>query len=63
MGWRVLVGTSESEVPGGLQSEWVVMGPANKTITTLADRPGWTALGGPGVTWTDDYSSVLSVLR
>jgi hypothetical protein len=63
MGWRVLVGTSNSATPGRLPSVWVVMGPANETIGTLAHRPGWTTLGGPSVTWTDDYSSVLSVLR
>jgi hypothetical protein len=63
MGWRVLVAASTSETPGRLLSEWVVMGPANDTLATLANRPGWTTLGGPRISWTDDYSSVLSVLR
>lgn len=62
-GWRVMVGTSESATPGGLLSEWVVMGPANDTIAALAQRPGWITLGGRSISWTDDYSSVLSVLR
>ena len=63
MGWSALVGTSMSATPSGSPSVWVVMGPANDTMRSLADRPGWTTLGGPSVSWTDDYSSVLSVLR
>jgi hypothetical protein len=63
MGWQVVVGTSKSATKGGLQSEWVVMAPANDTIRALAQQPAWSTLGGPSVAWTDDYSSVLSVLR
>jgi hypothetical protein len=63
MGWRALVGTTTSATSGGLTSHWVVMGPANDIIRTLAHRPGWTRLGQRSVAWTDDYSSVLSVLR
>jgi SAM-dependent methyltransferase len=63
MGWRVVLGPTNSTTPGELSSVWVVMGPANDTIRTLDHRPGWTTLGGPSVAWTDDYSSVLSVLR
>jgi spermidine synthase len=63
MGWRALVDTSTSTTAGGMASVWVVMGPANDTIRALVDRPGWTTMGARSVAWTDDYSSVLSVLR
>lgn len=63
MGWTAEIGTDNSPAEGASHSTWVVVGPDSKTLRTLADRPGWEKLTGPGVTWTDDYSSVLSVLR
>ena len=64
MGWTAEIGTDNSPAEGASHSTWVVMGPPDsRTLRTLADRPGWERLTGPGVTWTDDYSSVLSVLR
>ncbi|GAB3769772.1 hypothetical protein FB382_001465 [Nocardioides ginsengisegetis] len=63
LGWTALVRTGTSTAAGGVRAVWVVMGPDNDTLEALAQRPGWSALSGRSVAWTDDYSSVLSVLR
>ncbi len=63
MGWDAVVGTTASPSASVMRSTWVVMSPDGTTTDDLSGRPGWTRLTGPGVAWTDDYSSVLSVLR
>lgn len=46
------------------ESNWVVMTPDDAVATRLLARAGWSRLDHPDpVVWTDNYASVLSVLR
>jgi hypothetical protein len=47
----------------GVTSTWVAMARDPAALAGLRSRPGWQGLGPSGVRWTDDYSSVLPVLR
>ena len=47
----------------GVASRWAVLTPSATTVERLVDEPGWRAMSGPEITWTDDYSSILSVLE
>ena len=50
--------------PGAVASEWVVLTRADAIADQLAVEDGWTPPETSWtVEWTDDYSSVLSVLR
>jgi hypothetical protein len=62
LGWSGAVGYGGSG-EGASVSEWAVLTPRPDEAAGFAASPGWTLLGGPSVTWTDDYSSILSVLR
>ena len=58
------VGTSNSRQQGATPTEWVAMSRDAAPIDELRKGPLWDALGTDHqVAWTDDYSSVLSVLR
>jgi hypothetical protein len=61
LGWTGAVGYGGTG-DGALPSKWVVLSPSRETARAFAGSPGWKALDGPTVTWTDDYSSLLSVL-
>ena len=63
LGWVGVVGSKKGTDPGATDSTWVVLAPTTHDLGDLTDRPGWTALPSRSVTWTDDYSSVLRVLR
>lgn len=63
LGWVGIVGDRESHDPGATRSTWVVLAPTTQDLDALAHRPGWTPLPARSVSWTDDYSSVLRVLR
>ena len=62
LGWVGVVGTRKGTTRAR-PSTWVVLAPTTHDLGDLTDRPGWTALPSRSVTWTDDYSSVLRVLR
>jgi hypothetical protein len=47
---------------GASLSHWVVMSPSHDFVSSLVDK-GWSRLDSKTETWTDDYSSILSVLR
>lgn len=61
MGWSIQVGTGEG---GGdeLPSKWVALAPDASSLDGLAEREEWRDAKDRHVTWTDDFSSVLSVL-
>ncbi len=63
LGWAGVVGRGEGSDPGATPSEWVVLAPTAQDLRELDSRPGWTPLPPRSVAWTDDYSSVLRVLR
>lgn len=63
LGWVGVVGTGEGSDAGATPSRWVVLAPTVQDLRELNSRPGWSALPPRSVTWTDDYSSVLRVLR
>ncbi|MFL5806847.1 MAG: spermidine synthase [Roseiflexaceae bacterium] len=46
-------------------SQWVIMAPERANFGALADDPRWQLLDVPpdAAVWTDDFSSILSVLR
>ena len=62
MGWHGAVGQGRSS-DGAVASRWAVLTPSATTVERLVDEPGWRAMSGPEITWTDDYSSILSVLE
>jgi spermidine synthase len=63
LGWVGIVGDRESHDPGASPSTWVVLAPTTQDLDAIAHREGWTPLPARSVGWTDDYSSVLRVLR
>ncbi len=63
LGWVALVGSKVGDDPGATPSTWVVMASSAVALGDLPERPGWSTLPARSVTWTDDYSSVLRVLR
>ncbi len=65
LGWTGVVGTGgEGDGPGAALSQWVVLAPSPGIAEDLDERAGWRRLHtGRQVRWTDDYSSIMSVLR
>jgi spermidine synthase len=64
LGWAGIVGSGQGDDPGATTSTWVVLAPTDTpALRTLEHRPGWGPLPARSVAWTDDYSSVLRVLR
>jgi hypothetical protein len=62
MGWSGLVGRGGSG-EGAVESRWVVLTPSEDVADRLVQQPGWREMSGRTVDWTDDYSSILSVLE
>jgi SAM-dependent methyltransferase len=50
------------EGAGATASTWVVLG-SEGSLSRLQGQPGWTSLPETSVEWTDDFSSLLAVLR
>ncbi len=48
---------------GARLSQWVAIGRNASDVAALSALPGWRDLGARQVHWTDDYSSILSVLK
>jgi SAM-dependent methyltransferase len=63
LGWVAIVGEGEGDADGATPSTWVVLARTEQDLRGLDRRPGWSPLPSRSVTWTDDYSSVLRVLR
>jgi hypothetical protein len=63
LGWVGVVGSGEGSDAGATPSTWVVLAPTVQDLRGLDSGAGWSPLPSRSVTWTDDYSSVLRVLR
>ena len=64
LGWHGVIRTSTSTVAGATRSRWVVISPAGGVADELVSRSGWRPVRDDRIVqWTDDYSSVLSVLK
>jgi hypothetical protein len=63
LGWVGVIGRGQGNDAGATPSTWVVLAPTVQDLRGLANRPGWGPLPSRSVRWTDDYSSVLRVLR
>lgn len=62
LGWHAAIGQGGSG-PGATKSRWVVLTPDEAAADSLRSRDGWRALDHSRlVHWTDDYSSIISVL-
>jgi hypothetical protein len=48
---------------GATLARWVVLSRTEGSLADLVDREGWEPLDGEARLWTDDYSSVVGVLR
>lgn len=57
-----LVGLGAGEGPGATPSTWVVLG-REGALDPLKERAVWQPLPESSVEWTDDFSSLLAVLR
>lgn len=53
----------DGDAEGANSSNWVALGRDSSEIARLTALPGWRDLRPGQVHWTDDYSSILSVLR
>jgi spermidine synthase len=63
LGLRALIGRG-GEGPGAVTSEWVMLTDSDTIADRLGADPRWAPLPTSKTTeWTDDYSSVLSVMR
>jgi hypothetical protein len=62
LGWSSAVGFGGSG-DGASLSQWVVLSPSKELVDGLLEGEDWSKLGERKVRWTDDFSSILSVLR
>nr|WP_255436527.1 fused MFS/spermidine synthase [Tessaracoccus sp. MC1756] len=63
LGWQLAVGSGEADdETGATPSKWVAMSSDRDKITELLAQDGWREPGERRVEWTDDFSSVLTVL-
>ncbi len=65
LGWRTAVGegtSSDAGAAGAMPSRWVTLTSTEATIRQLLSLDDWRAARARRVVWTDDYSSVLTVL-
>lgn len=64
LGWVGVVGTKgDGGEDGATLSKWVLLAATPEDLGDLPSRPGWSPLPGESRLWTDDYSSVLPLLR
>lgn len=64
LGWRAARRDSAVTDDLSVPSEWVVLSPDDSAVRALVEDRGWRALRADRtVRWTDDYSSLLAVLR
>jgi len=63
LGWVGVVGTRSGDKDGGRLSTWAVLAARTSDLGDIPGHPGWTPLPSRSIAWTDDYSSVLRVLK
>jgi hypothetical protein len=63
LGWHVATGEGRPDpATGATPSVWIALSPDADRVDELLRRDGWREPGPERVRWTDDYSSVLTVL-
>lgn len=63
LGWDVAVGTGELEEGSALPSVWMALSPDPEPVERLLEMARWRRAGTARQPWTDDFSSVLTVLQ
>ncbi|MBM6405963.1 fused MFS/spermidine synthase [Phycicoccus sp. CSK15P-2] len=62
LGWSASVGLDATPEPPAIESRWVLVTANQRWTAALRDEDGWRPAGDARVEWTDDFSSVLSVM-
>jgi hypothetical protein len=63
LGWKAVLGEGGAG-PGAQTSTWILLTESDELPAKLGDLPRWRPVPpDDSLTWTDDYSSVLSVLK
>ena len=62
LGWVSSVGEATTAAPPATASKWVLVTGNSASTAALRAGHGWRAPGALRLTWTDDYSSVVSTL-
>lgn len=62
LGWSAAIGRGAAATDA-TASVWVALSRDDTLVDALVTRSDWSRLGDRRVRWTDDYSSILSVLR
>lgn len=63
LGYSAAFGTGVADGSGAADSAWVVLSADPTAIEAISADNKWRPITKKRVTWTDDYSSVLTVLR
>jgi len=64
LGWEGATDTdNRASGDGATPSQWVVITRSAAVVGPLVVDQGWDRLSGHSVTWTDDHSSILNVLK
>jgi hypothetical protein len=63
LGWQAALGTGKATEDGATTAVWIAMSEDQSRIDALATWSGWRPLTNKHVRWTDNYSSVLTVLK
>lgn len=63
LGWSVAVGSGRADALGATQSEWIALAATQSRLAPLLTLENWRQPRPARQVWTDDYSSVLTVLR
>ena len=62
LGWDTSVGRNARAVAPATEAVWVLVTPDTTWTAEVRGVDGWRPVGTERIPWTDDYSSVLSVL-
>jgi hypothetical protein len=64
LGWRGALGSKSGDGEGATPSAWAALSAEPDAVDSLLDQKDWQRLDqAHQVRWTDDYSSILSVMR
>jgi hypothetical protein len=63
LGYSAALGVGAAGQSGASSSAWIVLSAKPTAVTEIAGDAKWRPLHDRRVAWTDDYSSVLTVLR
>jgi hypothetical protein len=63
LGYSAALGVGAAGQSGASSSAWIVLSAKPSSVTEIAGDAKWRPLHNRRVSWTDDYSSVLTVLR